>query len=84
MILRFTAPDRPSERQRAVLAAAAKLADYGAKARATNFTDIRGALTQAAQYLSTRPATQRTIVVFSDFEEDLPPIAAATRRCRRN
>jgi hypothetical protein len=78
VILRFTAPDRPSERQTAVLAGARRLADYGARARATNFTDIRGAITQAAQYLTTRPANQRTIVVFSDFEEDLPA------NCRRD
>ncbi len=78
VILRFTAPDRPSERQRAILASAARLSDYASHARATNFTDIRGAMTQAAQYLATRPAEQRRIVVFSDFEEDLAPT------CRRD
>ncbi len=78
MILRLTAPDRPSERQTAILAAANRFADYAAHAHATAFTDIRGALTQAAQYLITRPARQRRVVVFSDFEEDLPPT------CRRD
>ncbi len=78
VILRFTAPDRPSERHNAILASAARLSDYAGKARATNFTDIRGALTQAAQYLASRPAQQRSIVVFSDFEEDLAP------NCRRD
>jgi hypothetical protein len=78
VLLRFTAPDRPTERQRLIAANAARLAHYAAKARATNFTDIRGALTQAAQYLAARPAEQRSIVVFSDFEEDLPP------NCRRD
>ena len=61
VILRFTAPDRPSERQRLVTANAQRLAGYAAKAKATNFTDIRGALTQAA-----------AIVLFSDLDEDLP------------
>jgi hypothetical protein len=78
VVLRFTAPDRPTERQRLIAANAARLADYAARSRATNFTDIRGALTQAAQYLASRPAEQRSIVVFSDFEEDLPP------NCRRD
>ena len=72
VILRFTAPDRPSERQRLVAANAQRLANYAAKAKATNFTDIRGALTQAAQHLSSRPAATRAIVLFSDLDEDLP------------
>ena len=77
MILRFTAPDRPSERHQLVSAHAARLNDYGAKAKATNYTDIRGALTQAAQYLASRKAAQRSIVILSDLEEDLPA------NCRR-
>jgi hypothetical protein len=72
VILRFTAPDRPSERQRLVAANAQRLAAYAAKAKATNFTDIRGALTQAAQHLASRPAATRAIVLFSDLDEDLP------------
>jgi hypothetical protein len=72
VILRFTAPDRPSERQRLVAANAQRLAAYAAKATATNFTDIRGALTQAAQHLGSRPAATRAIVLFSDLDEDLP------------
>jgi hypothetical protein len=77
VLLRFTAPDRPSERQRLVAASAARLADYAAKAKATSYTDIRGALTQAVQQLSAKAAAQRTIVIFSDMEEELPP------NCRR-
>ena len=72
VILRFTAPDRPSERQRLVAANAQRLAGYAAKAKATNFTDIRGALIQAAQHLTSRPAATRAIVLFSDLDEDLP------------
>lgn len=78
VVLRFTAPDRPSERQRLVAAGAQKLGEYAARARATSFTDIRGALIQAAQYLASRTAEQRSIVVFSDLEEDLPA------NCRRD
>lgn len=78
VLLRFTAPDRPTERTRLIAANAQRLNDYANKARATNFTDIRGALTQAAQYLASREAAHRSIVVFSDFEEDLAPT------CRRD
>jgi hypothetical protein len=78
VLLRLTAPDRPTERQRLVAAGAQRLTDYAGRARATNFTDIRGALTQAAQYLASREAQHRSIVVFSDFEEDLPA------NCRRD
>jgi hypothetical protein len=72
VILRFTAPDRPSERQRLVTANAHRLASYAAKAKAASFTDIRGALTQAAQQLAAKPAATRAIVLFSDLDEDLP------------
>jgi hypothetical protein len=72
VILKFTAPDRPSERQRIVASQAARLTDYGSKAKKTNYTDIRGALMQAAQYLGTRQAKRRAIILFSDLEEDLP------------
>jgi hypothetical protein len=78
VLLRLTAPDRPTERQRLVAAGAQRLTDYAGRARATNYTDIRGALTQAAQYLASREAQHRSIVVFSDFEEDLPA------NCRRD
>lgn len=77
MILRFTAPDRPSERHSLVSAHAARLNAYGTKAKATSYTDIRGALAQVSQYLATRKAADRTIVIFSDLEEDLPA------NCRR-
>jgi hypothetical protein len=78
VILRFTAPDRPSERQRLVAAYAQRLNAYAASAKATNFTDIRGALAQAAQQLAARPAAGRIIVLFSDLDEDLPA------NCRRD
>jgi hypothetical protein len=80
VLLRLIAPDRPTERQRLIAAGAQRLSDYAAKARGSNFTDIRGALTQAAQYLAARDAQQRSIVIFSDFEEDLP---AGCRRATR-
>jgi hypothetical protein len=78
VLLRLTAPDRPTERQRLIAAGAQRLTEYAGRARATNFTHIRGALPPAAQYLAAREAERRSIVVFSDFEEDLQPT------CRRD
>lgn len=78
VLLSFTAPDRPTERQRLVAAFGQKLADYGGRIKPANFTDIRGALLQAAQTLAARQAATRTIVLFSDLEEELPP------NCRRD
>jgi hypothetical protein len=70
-----------SPRQRLIAAGAQRLSDYAARARATNLTDIRGALTQAAQYLASRPVEQRSILLFSDMEEDCRRTAGAMRRC---
>lgn len=77
VLLSFTAPDRPTERQRLLAAYGQKLAEYGGRLKPAGNTDIRGALLQAAQYLAARQAAARTIVLFSDLEEDLPP------HCRR-
>lgn len=78
VLLSFTAPDRPTERQRLVAAYGQKLADHGSRVKPAGNTDIRGALLQAAQHLASRQAATRTIVLFSDLEEDLPA------NCRRN
>jgi hypothetical protein len=66
VLLSFTAPDRPTERQRLVAAYGQKLTDYGSRAKPAGYTDIRGALLQAAQHLAARKAASRTIVLFSD------------------
>lgn len=78
VLVSFTAPDRPTERQRLVAAYGQKLADYGSRMKPAGYTDIRGALLQAAQHLAGKKAGSRTIVLFSDLEEDLPPT------CRRD
>jgi len=78
VLLSFTAPDRPTERQRLVAAYGQKLTDHGSRVKPAGNTDIRGALLQAAQHLASRRAATRTIVLFSDLEEDLPA------NCRRD
>lgn len=44
-----------------------------ARAGGSPYTDITGGLLQAAEYLRETGAGQRTILVFSDMEEDLKP-----------
>src|SRR5207237_3993342 len=45
---------------------------FSRRAERTKFTDIRGAMMLGAEYLKESGAGQRTMVVFSDMEEDLP------------
>src|SRR5262245_41981405 len=47
----FTLPGRPSARHLLIIEAAKRLDDHFRKRNQTQYTDIRGALTQAAQYL---------------------------------
>jgi hypothetical protein len=78
VITRADIPDRPSERNSAILGVARQLDSFGAAARQAPYTDIRGALLQAASDLQASPATRRVIVVFSDLVEDPAP------GCRRD
>ena len=71
-ILRFTVPDRPKERQRMMAAYSQRLAGYAAKAAAKSYNDIASALNDAARQLAERPATERTIVLFSGLDVSLP------------
>ncbi len=63
-------PSRSAEAQRAVFT---KLRDFAGSVKSTKYTDIHGALAQAAFELRQRPEKARYIVVFSDMMEDLAP-----------
>jgi hypothetical protein len=63
-------PSRSAEAQRLIFA---KLRDFAGTVKSTKYTDIRGALAQAAFELRQRPEKARYIVVFSDMMEDLAP-----------
>ena len=63
---------RPSKANAQKLAFANKLDEFGRKRERTRHTDIRGAMMLGAEYLKETGAGVRTIVVFSDLEEDLP------------
>lgn len=61
-------PSRASEEKRVLFT---KLSDYAGQVKATKYTDIHGAIAQAAFELRQRPEKDRYIVVFSDMMEDL-------------
>ncbi|HYV68244.1 MAG TPA: hypothetical protein VE964_18540, partial [Myxococcales bacterium] len=63
---------RPSRANAQKLAFATQLDQFASKHERSRHTDIRGAMMLGAEYLKETGAGQRTIVVFSDLEEDLP------------
>lgn len=63
---------RPSKANAQKLAFANHLDEFARKRERTRHTDIRGAMMLGAEYLKETGAGVRTIVVFSDLEEDLP------------
>jgi len=63
---------RPSKANAQKLAFASQMDQFAAKRQRSRHTDIRGAMMLASEYLKETGAGQRTMVVFSDMEEDLP------------
>lgn len=67
-----TLDPRPSKANAEKLALAKKLDTFAAGATRSEYTDIRGAIMLAADYLHEMDAGSRVILVFSDMNEDLP------------
>ena len=63
---------RPSKANAQKLALASALDDFSHKSMRSAHTDIRGAMMLGADYLRETNAGRRTMVIFSDMEEDLP------------
>ncbi|HEX5065391.1 MAG TPA: VWA domain-containing protein [Myxococcota bacterium] len=63
---------RPSKANAEKLALAKQIDAIAAGTVESEYTDIRGALMLAAEYLREIPAGSRVILVFSDMNEDLP------------
>jgi len=70
---KVTFDSQPSRANAQKLALAATLEKFGAARKRTRFTDISGALLLAAEYLRETHAGQKTIQIFSDMKEELPP-----------
>ena len=63
---------RPSKANAQKLAFAGQLDEFARRPTRAAHTDIRGAMMLGAEYLRETGAGRRTMVVFSDMEEDLP------------
>ena len=63
---------RPSKANAQKLAFATSLDEFSKRPVRTAHTDIRGAMMLGAEYLRESGAGRRTMVLFSDLEEDLP------------
>jgi len=63
---------RPSKANAEKLAFAQKLDEFARRPGHAGHTDIRGAMMLGAEYLRETGAGKRTMVVFSDMQEDLP------------
>ncbi len=63
---------RPSKANAQKLDFAGRLDEFAKRREGAAHTDIRGAMMLAADYLRETGAGHRTMIVFSDMEEDLP------------
>ncbi len=68
-----TLDQQPSRANAQKLALAAKLEQFASGKRRARYTDISGGLLLAAEYLRETRAGRKTIVIFSDMKEELPP-----------
>jgi hypothetical protein len=73
IVLQQQLPETPSLASETKRVMFAKLGDYASTVKSTKYTDIHGALAQAAFELRQRPEASRYIVVFSDMIEDHAP-----------
>lgn len=71
ILLQQQIPETPSRAAEVKRELFGKLKTYSEQVKPTKFTDIHGALAQAAFELRQRPENERVIVVFSDMIEDL-------------
>jgi hypothetical protein len=69
---------RPSRANAQKLALAKQIDAFAARDDRSEFTDIRGAMMLAAEYLRETGARSRAILLFSDMQADLPPGAKRT------
>ncbi len=71
IIAKVTFDKRPSQATLQKRAFKAKIDAFARKVKGTAFTDITGGLIQGAEYLNETKAGTKTIVIFSDMQEEL-------------
>lgn len=71
IVAHATLDGRPSRANAQKRALGRRVASFLEEVEPSRYTDITGALIQAAQYLEEAGAARKTILVFSDLQEDL-------------
>lgn len=71
IIAKVTFDKRPSQATLQKRAFKAKIEEFAKEAKGSAFTDITGGLLQGAEYLNETKAGTKTIVIFSDMQEEL-------------
>jgi len=71
IIAKVTFDDRPSTTNGQKRAFAGKIKSFVEQSRAAPYTDITGGLLQAIEFLNEKHPGRKTILIFSDLQEDL-------------
>ena len=71
IIAKTTFDERPSTANAQKRAFAQKVQDFIARENASQYTDITGGLLQAVEFLNEKGTGRKTILIFSDLEQDL-------------
>jgi hypothetical protein len=71
IIAKTTFDERPSKANAQKRAFAQKVHDFIARENAAQYTDITGGLLQAVEFLNEKGTGRKTILIFSDLEQDL-------------
>ncbi len=71
IVAKVTFDKRPSQATQQKRAFKAKIEEFAKGAKGSAFTDITGGLIQGAEYLNETKAGNKTIVIFSDMQEEL-------------
>jgi hypothetical protein len=71
IVAKVTFDKRPSQATQQKRAFKAKIQAFAASAKGSAYTDITGGMIQGAEYLNETKAGIKTIVIFSDMQEDL-------------
>jgi hypothetical protein len=72
VVAQITLDVRPSKANAEKLAFSQQLEEFARKPMHSKFTDIRGAMMLGSEYLKETGAGTKTMVIFSDMEEELP------------
>jgi hypothetical protein len=71
IIAKATFDERPSAANAQKRAFAEKVKDFIARSNASQYTDITGGLLQAVEFLNEKHTGRKTILLFSDLDQDL-------------